>query len=260
MKYLAAILAIFLVTSLIGCDSKKDLSENEKHSLLLYCGAGIRPPVEKIVETFSREHGIEIHTDFAGSETLLSKISLSHKGDLYLPGDKRYVDQAKEKGYIIDQKPIFYFVPTILVQKGNPHDINSLQDLIKPGIQIGLGDPQACAIGRLCKDLFAKNGISWNQLQENLKFKSLTVNELGMQIQADSLDAVIVWMAVANYYLDHGDIITIPTDDNIISSVNIGALKFSEKPKNAALFMEFITSDRARQIFQEKGYNTIKPD
>jgi hypothetical protein len=46
----------------------------------------------------------------------------------------------------------------------------------------------------------------------------MTVNELGMQIQADSLDAVIVWDAIAGYYSKHGTEVAIPPERNIISN------------------------------------------
>ena len=78
-------------------------------------------------------------------------------------------------------------------------------DLVKPEIKLGLGDEKACAIGRKCKAIFEKNNISWEDVEKNLKFQSMTVNELGIQIQAKSLDAVIVWDAVAGYYAEHGD-------------------------------------------------------
>ena len=41
----------------------------------------------------------------------------------------------------------------IVVKKGNPFNIKSLEDLTKPGIKIGMGHPEQDALGTLTKKL-----------------------------------------------------------------------------------------------------------
>ena len=244
----------------IGCKAEKsEEPDSESEELLLYCGAGIRPPVEQMVEAFGREHGVKIVTDYAGSEVLISKIKLARKGDLYMPGDKHYVEQAAQEGMILSQKSVCYFLPTILVQKGNPKNIHGLQDLLKADLKLGLGDAKACAIGRKTKQIFAKNNIAWEDVEKNLVFQSLTVNELGMQIQAGSLDAVIVWDAIAGYYSEHGTEVPIPPEKNVISTVNVGVLSFTENRSLAEKFVEFAVSQAGQGIFAEHNYRTEPP-
>jgi molybdate transport system substrate-binding protein len=190
---------------------------------------------------------------------LLSRIKLSRRGDLYMPGDKHYVDQAAEEGMIRTRKPVCYFVPTILVQKGNPKKIAGLGDLIRPGVKLGLGDTRACAIGRISKRIFEKNDICWADVEKNLSFQSLTVNELGMQIQAKSLDAAIVWDAIARYYAAHGQEVVIPTRQNIISTVEVGVLDFTQNEETARKFVDFAASERGRAIFKKHNYRVTPP-
>ena len=95
MKRLAVVVIVIAATMLCGCGVKSsEKSDAETKELLLYCGAGIRPPVDELVETFGRLNGVKIVTDYAGSEVLLSKIKVSHRGDLYMPGDRYYIEQA----------------------------------------------------------------------------------------------------------------------------------------------------------------------
>lgn len=253
----AAILSMLFFAGCGGEDSEG--APPAKDDLLLYCGAGIRPPAEELVETFEREHGIRMVVDYAGSEVLLSKINLVKKGDLYLPGDKHYVDQAAKEDMILFRDWVCFFVPTILVQKGNPKGIGGLEDLLAPGIRLGLGDAMACAIGRKTKKIFAKNNIAWERVEANLAYQSLTVNELGMQIQAGSLDAVIVWDAIARYYDGYGEEVPIPVEQNIISTVELGVLSFSENKQAAVDFMAFAQSDRGRGIFEKHNYTVDSP-
>jgi len=260
MKRLAVVVIVIAATMLCGCGVKSsEKSDAETKELLLYCGAGIRPPVDELVETFGRLNGVKIVTDYAGSEVLLSKIKVSRRGDLYMPGDEYYIERAAGKGMILSQQPVCYFVPVILVQKGNPKNIRSLQDLLPSGLKIGLGDPNACAIGRATREILAKNNIPWESIRENVAFLSLTVNELGMQIQARSLDAVIVWDAVARYYSNYGQEIPIPAENNVISTVDVGVLTFTKDRLLAEKFVEFAASEQGRAIFKKHLYRVDLP-
>jgi len=60
-----------------------------------------------------------------------------------------------------------------ILKAGNPEKIQGLEDLLKPGIKLGLGDPGACAIGRTSKQLLTKNNITWEDIRKNLIFQSL---------------------------------------------------------------------------------------
>ncbi len=260
MKRFAVSVIIAAIVILCGCGVKSsEESDSDAKELLLYCGAGIRPPVDELVEVFGQLYSVKIAIDYAGSEVLLSKIKLGRRGDLYMPGDSYYIEQAAGAGMILSQKTVCYFVPAILVQKGNPKNIRSLQDLLMSGLKLGLGDPNACAVGRKTLEVFAKNNISWADVEKNIAFLSLTVNELGMQIQARSLDAVIVWDAVARYYANYGDQVPIPIENNCVSTVDIGVLTFTKNKSLAEKFIEFAASEHGQAIFKKHFYRVEPP-
>ncbi|MCK5350148.1 MAG: substrate-binding domain-containing protein, partial [Desulfobacula sp.] len=54
-----------------------------------------------------------------------------------------------------DQKVVKH-IPVIVVPKGNPGNIKSLSGLARKDVKIALGDPRACAIGKLSKKLLQK--------------------------------------------------------------------------------------------------------
>ncbi len=242
-----------LIAVCLGCRGETP----PETKLLLYCGAGIRPAAADLAEEYGRQHGVLVECDYAGSEVLLSRIKLSGQGDLYMPGDVHYVEIAEREGLISSQKTVCYFVPVILVQKGNPKDIRALSDLTRPDVTIGLGDPQACAIGRKSAKIFAKNGISEEKL--NVQFRSLTVNELGNHVKLRMLDAVIVWDAVAAYFADDAETVPIARRQNVISTVAVGVLKSSQHPELAGKFIDFASSRRGREVFERHHYATALP-
>jgi molybdate transport system substrate-binding protein len=257
----AILLVLGAVIGILGCRNEPTSTPDRQDEprLMLFCGAGIQLPVSELVEAFQRSHKCRIDADYAGSEVLWSRIKLKKQGDLYMPGDQSYVDMAAEAGMIESQKIACYFVPAILVAKGNPKHIATLRGLTRVGIRLGLGDAGACAIGRQSRKIFAKNSIPWANVEKNLVFQSMTVNELGMQIQTGSLDAVIVWDAIAGQYLDHGEIVVIPLEQNIISTVPVGVLSFSQQKSLARQFAEFAASDTGRTIFGKHHYRVDPP-
>jgi len=256
---LILLVALGALVSGCGRDDPPGPAAPDQPELLVFCGAGIRPPVAEAVTTFSKKNGVEAVTDYAGSEVLLSKIRLGQHGDVYIPGDKHYIDQAAEQKMILAREKVCYFVPTVLVQKGNPKVVKGLRDLVQPGLKLGLGDSKACAIGRKSRAIFKKNGIPWGQVEKNLRYQSLTVNELGIQIQAKSLDAVIVWDAIAVYYVKVGAQVPIPVEQNIVSTVEAGVLKFTQHRDLAEKFVQFLASDPGKRVFKRHNYRTEPP-
>jgi molybdate transport system substrate-binding protein len=250
------LLGTIALAVLAGCGRGPSATSTE---LTLFCGAGIRPPVDELIRVFEARSGATVSASYAGSEVLLSTIKGSRRGDLFMPGDAYYLEQAAAQNLILARTTVCYFVPTILVAKGNPKGIRTLEDLCAPSLKVGLGDPKACAVGKQSRLLFEKNGIAWEKALANCTFQSLTVNELGLQIQTGSLDAVIVWDAIARYYAKWGDEIPIPLEKNVVSEVALGILAATTRRKLAEEFAAFAASAEAQAIFTKHQYRVEPP-
>ena len=146
-----------------------------KDMLLVYSGAGMRKPMDKIGAAFEKKYGVEVNYNYAGSNTLLSQIELTKQGDVYMPGATMYIDKAKKKGFVDYERLVAYHIPVIAVSEGNPAKITSLTDLTRPGVRVILGDPKAAACGKIAKKILEKNKI-YNEVQKNIIANTATVN------------------------------------------------------------------------------------
>ena len=245
-------LAVLLFLGVCGC------GRGEQPVLRLYCGAGIRSPVTELVAEFGRDQGVVIESDYGGSGVLLSRIKLTREGDFYVPGDVRYVQQARADGLIASSVNACYSIPVILVANRASQPVRGLTDLAAPGLRVGLGEPTACAIGEVTKEILDRAGIG-EQVQANVVFNSLTVNELGLQIKSGKLDATIVWDAIARQYADVAEIVEIDRDANTISTIPVAVLKSSRHTELAREFQKFVTSERGREIWARHGFTTSPP-
>lgn len=221
--------------------------------LLLFCGAGIRRPVEDVNRAFEAETGIRVEPTFTGSGCLLAQIEVAEKGDLYMPGERWYMQHAMERGRVTETRLVAHFVPVIMVQRGNPHRIRKVEDLLRPGIRIGMGEPKACAIGHFTEKLIEQWGIA-DAFRRNVVAHFATAPELGNAIKIGSVDACIQWDSIAALYLDEADVVAFPVTEKTSTPIDIGLLRTSTQPQAARRYMEFIAGDRGREIFKQHHF------
>ncbi len=70
--------------------------------LVLYCAAGVNPPVAEIVKDYRDQVGVTVSVQYGGSGTLLSNLRVAQTGDLYLVADASYLQLAREQGLIAE--------------------------------------------------------------------------------------------------------------------------------------------------------------
>lgn len=268
MKAIFSIICIGLILCgsvlICGCtsdqaphsESSTGNGDQKNEELLVYCGAGMREPMEEVATAFTRETGVGVNFNFAGSNTLLSQMELTELGDVYMPGATYYFEAADEKGLIDRSHLVAYHVPIIVTPKGNPAHITCLDDLATPGMKVELGDPGACAIGKLCNKLLDNNGIR-DDVEANVVARGATVNELVVHTSLGQVDASIIWEDLYNE--KKMDRIDIPAEKNIVKVIPIGSLTFSKHPDEADEFIDFVVSDTGAEIFEEFGFSTY-PD
>jgi molybdate transport system substrate-binding protein len=234
-------------------------ANNKSNSIFVYCAGGMQKPIAALSKEFETQKGIRVDVTYHGTNTLLGQIKLSRKGDVYIAGDADYIEMARKDSLVAETKTLCWFIPVIMVKKGNPLKVQTLFDLTKPGIKLGQGDDKAAAVGRLMPKILAMNGVDTASWNKNLKLVTPTGNELGLAFKLGTLDATVVWGTIANYYLDVADQVLIPIDKNITPMVEAAVLKCSRDAKLAAQYLEFITSEYARKVLKDNGYVIDKP-
>ncbi len=228
-------------------------------SLMVYCGAGMRKPMDEIGPLFEERYGITIYYNYAGSGHLLNQIELTQLGDVYQPGAMYYFDIARENGFIDYEKLVACHVPVIAVPTGNPVNITCLADLAKPGVKLAMGDPKACAIGKVGNKILEKNGIK-DGVEENIIARGATVNALLVYVSRGEVDAAITWEETVLFAPDETEVIEIPENENIIKTIPIGVLTFSENKEYASVFVDFVTSDEGRAIYEKYGFTPYQDE
>jgi molybdate transport system substrate-binding protein len=224
-------------------------------TLLMYCAAGLQPPISEIIKDYETSHPVTFETKFGGSGSLLSQI-LVGGGDLFLAADRLYLDSTSQQNVAPEIVTIAYQYPVILVQKGNPKKIAGLSDLLKPDVRLSLADPKRAAISKVVSGLLEK-GDRWEPLWKKSIIQRETVNEVGNDVKLTAADAGIVWNATASQYPDLVAV-HVPDFDRSRNEIVIGLLSSSKDPQVAREFIRYLTNpDEGLRVFARHGYDVV---
>jgi len=230
----------------------------ESDGIFLYCGAGLRPAVDDLRREFTRRTGIPVQVSYAGSGCLLSMLTFARSGDLYMPGERYYTQQAKAAGHITEDHAVARFVPVVMVRKGNPKHIRSLADLARSDVRVGIGQQQAVACGRVAQKLLEKAGL-WQEVRKNIAARGAytgTAVELTNAIVLNALDAAINWDAMAFLARDKVEVLVIPRQKNIEVEIPLAVLNWSKHKEEAQAFIDYVKSAKGKSTFDKHGYHT----
>ena len=113
--------------------------------LYLYAGAGLKDPVEKIVQQFEKNTGNKVTVEYGGSGQILARYYQVKTGDLFLSGSADYVEKLQQADQVKAVTPIVLHIPVMAVRKDKSENIHSFKDLAESHLRLGIGDAKAMA-------------------------------------------------------------------------------------------------------------------
>jgi molybdate transport system substrate-binding protein len=230
--------------------------------IMAFCGAASKPAMEDAADVFEQRSGTKVDLNFGGSGTMLSQMKIARRGDVYIPGSPDYMLIA-EKQDIVDPKTvriIAYLVPAINVQPGNPKNIRTLSDLARPGIKVGIGNPEAVCVGLYAVELLEKNRLL-DEVQKNIVTHAPSCDATEALVAFRKVDAVIGWEVFSHW--NPGKIETIflrPEEVPRLAYIPAAVSTFAREKADAQRFIDFLASAEGRAIFARRGYATTEAE
>lgn len=251
---------VMLLTTLgLCCGMQVPMARSASPTLMVYCAVALRPALEVIAHQYQREYGITVQTQYGASGTLLSNIKITRQGDLFLPADESYLTLANaEKTRLISKTvPLAYMTPVIMVKKGNPLKIGSVNDLIvRKEVRIAMANPDAASIGKITREALERSG-QWSAFAPRITVMLPTVSDVANAVKLGTVDAGIVWDAVAKQYPELTAVHDKQVLDHATQRVQIGVLTTSTQADAAWQFARYCAaSDKGLKVLRELGYAT----
>lgn len=243
---------------LICCEKETDQAKQdpkEPEIIMVGAGAGLKPALDPLGELFTAKTGVKVDYSYLCSAMVLTNMQLTRTGDVMVPGSQHYMDLAIEKE-VIDPNSVAiagYMIPVIGVQKGNPHNIQTLEDLTKPGLKVGVGEEDALAVGRLTVKMLKELGL-YEDIMKNVVLTAGSASKLVLPLAMGNLDAEINWMATCMAFSDKVDIVKIDPKKLKYSVAPIGMTLYSKNKEAAKKYLEFVESEEGQGLFEKFGF------
>ena len=229
--------------------------------IVFYCGGVNREAVAVALKRFQEREGCLIKTQFAGCGTIVGSIQSGrfNMPDLFMTCDVSYMAMVQPE--FTQPSDVSSTRVCMLVRKGNPKNIQTLNDLARAGIGIGTTDPQMSTLGALSQAMFEDLDIK-QSIQENKSIivTSPTAHELILQMEGhDKLDVALVYEANCQHLESNVEIIDIH-HPLAVATQNIATARQSKFPHMMTRLTQEVLSTQSHDSFINHGFQWEGPD
>jgi len=236
-------------------------------TLTVFAAASLTGAFGDIGKAFEAAHpGVTVKFSFAGSQALRTQIEQGAPADVFASADHKNMDPLVTENLVAtgaDQDFATNLLTLILPPK-NPANIQTLQDLAKPGLKLIFEDASVPAgnytrqiLTNMSKDPTYGTDFSTKVLA-NVVSNETDVKQVVAKVDQGEADAGVVYVTDA---LAAPDLISIsiPANFNVIARYPITALAKAPNPDLAAAFVAYVLSADGQAIMKKWGFSPANP-
>lgn len=173
--------------------------------ITLSAGAMLVPAISDEIKRFGQREGATINLTAAGCGLLVAQMKKIKEGqapgnfpDAYFSCDTTFMDSVQQwydKPLVLSKNDM-----VLLVRRGNPKQVRSLEDLCRAELRIGLAHPTHSALGQLTDQLLVDRGLHAKVYADNWQHHVVHVDAghlLVTQLRAGALDVAVVYRSNA---------------------------------------------------------------
>jgi molybdate transport system substrate-binding protein len=246
----ATLVSLVLVLPLAGCGGGDAGSADEADAgtLTVLAAASLTDVFEQLATPFEEEHGVDVTFSFGSSTDLAEQVADGAPGDVLATADSTSMGLAEDAGVTGDVETFATNVLTIVVPKGNPAGIGSLDDLTDT-TWVRCADEVPC--GKVALAVLEATGITADpvSLEEDVR---ATLDK----VISGEADAGLVYATDAVAAGDEVEAVEIPGAEQDLTSYFATTLEQSEHPDLAADWVAWVTSEEGRAILADAGFGS----
>lgn len=263
-------------------DNVPDLHGNPCNArLVLFVGGNQFFVLPKLIAAFEQQHpelkshiyyetlppGI-LRRQIAHNNTLtLGNLTLRVQPDVYEAG-LRAVRQMESAGQLHAVVPYATNDLAIMVAKGNPSGIHSLNDLAQPAIRLSMPNPEWEGVANQIAASLRKAGgeaLYHSVYQAKVHSGQTILTEIHhrqtpMRIMQGKVDAGVTWASEVHFQESIGNPIqgiAIPSTQNVTAIYAGGIMTHAPHPRAAAQWLAFLESPQAQDIYHQYGFRSL---
>ncbi|MCX7708996.1 MAG: molybdate ABC transporter substrate-binding protein [Clostridia bacterium] len=243
----------------VSTKSNEDTKKNQQVTLTISAAASLKEAMEEIKKLYASEKPeVSITYNFGSSGSLKQQIEQGAPADIFISAASKQMDALKEKGFVAEEsvKNLLENKVVLVVPKDNStlKDFNSLaEDKIK---KIALGEPKSVPAGQ-----YAEEVLKFLNINEKVKGKAVygkDVKEVLTWVETGNVDAGIVYETDAKISEKVKIVASAPEKSHKPVVYPVGVIKSSKSTESAKEFINFISGDQGKAVFEKYGFHTLK--
>lgn len=226
---------------------------SDSKTLRVYSAGAVSPPLLEAVKRFEEEHGARCDTIAGKPEAHLNAIASSREGDAITCGAEYLLDEAEDQGLVVrgSRKSLGLRRSAIIVPAGNPANIQTIEDLAREGIRIGIAT-HGCLKG-VWDDVASKAGMA-DSIRANITDHADACGSLMALVNTNKVDAIIGWSAFKDIWPYTSEAIEIPRDLQVFRSTPVALLSCSRYPEIVRSLIDFLAGPKCDEIYTRFGW------
>jgi molybdate transport system substrate-binding protein len=245
---LAATLAVAALV-LAGCggdDEPAGGSAATPGELKVFAAASLTAAFTEIGERFTNANGTKVAFNFAGSQALATQIQQAAPADVFAPADT--ANMGKVTDLVGTPQNFASNQLQIVVEQGNPKNVQNLEDLANPDLKVVLAAPDVPA-GRYAAESLAKAGVAVEPVSEEDNVKAVVT-----KVSLGEADAGIVYVTDVTAGGDKVEGVGIPEELNVLATYPIATVRASKAQDQAQAFMDQVLGAEGQQVLKQYGF------
>ena len=243
------------------------VSTSEPHTLTVFAAASLTDVFTEIGKAFEAAHPrVKVTFNFAGSQTLSTQLTHGAVADVFASANHTEMDKLVAVNLVQQDAPKDFLTNKLLVilPKNNPADVQTLQDLARPGLKLVLADATVPVgkytrqiLDNLSKDASFGSDFSTKVLS-NVVSNETDVRQVVGKVQLGEADAGVVYIS-DSVAVPELKTIDIPDGYNVIAKYPIAALTGAPQPQLAADFVAYVLSSEGQAVLEKWGFTPVTP-
>jgi molybdate transport system substrate-binding protein len=241
-------LSLALLLPLAACGAGDDGAAARPEKLTVLAAASLTDVFEELAVPFEEEHGVEVSFSFGSSTDLAQQVVDGAPGDVLATADSRSMGLAEDAGVTGEVETFATNVLTIVVPRGNPAGIGSLDDLAA-ATWVRCADEVPC--GNVALAVLDAHGVTPEpaSLEEDVR---ATLDK----VVSGEAEAGLVYATDAVAAGDDVEAVEIPGAEDDLTSYYATTLEQARDADLAADWVAWVRSEAGRAILSDAGFGS----
>ncbi len=219
-------------------------------AITVFAASSLTGAFTQIGEDFSKRYqGTTVTFNFGSSSTLEAQLEEGAPGDVFASADTANVAKLKAAGGVSGSGVVFVRNRLeIAVEPGNPLNIKTLADTVKPDVLLTLCAP-AVPCGKYALQAYEQAGVTVPVVPTGL-----TAKDTLSKVSLGEADAAVVYLTDVAAAVDDVDGMEIPKRDNVTAAYAIAVVKATQNRATAKAFAKYVTSRAGLTTLESFGF------